>query len=146
MFVITLSSFSSLTLLEHVETDLLAHSRSQNYHPVASCFLFLCCLFLTNRSSSSSGPGLELTAHEGSQAEEKENTPEKKRNTLFSPLSPPWQCIPIRQSTETESVRERGERERDETILSKWARERERERGRERELVCMHWRVILDTV
>lgn len=43
-------------------------------------------------------------------------------------------------------MREREGRERDETILSKWAREREKERGRERELVCMHWRVILDTV
>lgn len=67
------------------------------YHPVAPCSLFLCCVFLTNRSSSSLGLGLELTAHEGSQAEEKENTPEKKRNTLF--------ISPCRDNTKSTSAR-----------------------------------------
>lgn len=106
-------------------------------HPVAPCSLFLCCVFLTNRSSSSSGPGLELTAHEGSQAEENENTPEKRRNTHFSPLSPPWRCIPIRYSSATESVVREREGERDEMILSGRVREKVREGGSERESPCV---------
>lgn len=78
-----------LTLLEPGEKEklFLLTPACRICHPVAPCSLFLCCVFLTNRSSSSSGPRLELTAHEGSQAGENENTPEKKRNTLLTPKS-----------------------------------------------------------